>query len=494
MNKFYITTPIYYVNDRPHIGHAYTTVAADVLARWHKQQGEDIFFLTGADEHGAKVAQAAEQAGQSPKEFCDVKAQDFKKAWELLSVKYDNFIRTTDPAHKVATQQVLQTMFDKGFIYKGDYEGLYCQGCEQYLTPDDLVDGKCPDHQTEPQLIKEDSYFFKLSYFEKELEKRILGDDLKIEPKERKNEILSFIRSGLKDVSISRKNVKWGVPLPFDKNHTIYVWVDAFLNYLTGIGWDGLVSKSVSQSVNQSKNSKAGKLIDRQTDRLKFWPPDIQLMAKDILRVHATIWPALLLALDIDLPKKYFVHGFFTLNGKKMSKSLGNVIWPEEMVEKYGADASRYLLLSSTPFGQDGDISWEKITEKYNADLANGLGNLVSRVFNLIERNFDGQIKPVGGVNLDIAPLMQKLKLYEALQLIREKIDWANKYIDETKLWDLVKSDRAKAEKILGELLEVIIRVGERLQPFMPETAEKILAAAKAEKIQKGEGLFPRIK
>ena len=470
MNKFYITTPIYYVNDRPHIGHAYTTVAADILARWHKKQGESVFFLTGTDEHGAKVAEAAQKAGQSPKDFCDVKAQDFKKAWELLSVKYDNFIRTTDPAHEVATQQALQTMLDKGFIYKGDYEGLYCQGCEQYLTPDDLVDGKCPDHRTEPQLIKEDSYFFKLSHFEKELEKRILGDELKIEPKERKNEVLSFIRSGLKDISISRKNVKWGVPLPFDKDHTTYVWVDAFLNYLTGLGWQG---------------SGVGDL--------KYWPPDIQLMAKDILRVHSTIWTGMLLALDIPLPKRMFVHGFFTFNGQKMSKSLGNVIWPEQLVEKYGADASRYLLLSSTSLGHDGDISWDKMTEKYNADLANGLGNLVSRVFNIIEKNFDGKVK-AQAANIDIVKEMEEFRLSDAIEKIKEKIDWANKKIDETKIWDLVKSDKAQAAEVLGELLGVIIAAGECLQSFMPQTAAKILAAAKAEKIIKGEGIFPRIK
>jgi methionyl-tRNA synthetase len=478
MSKFYITTPIYYVNDRPHIGHAYTTVAADILARWHKQKGDEVFFLTGTDEHGAKVAEAAQKAGQKPQEFCDQKTKDFKKAWELLNVKYDNFIRTTDPTHEAAVQAALRVMYDKGFIYKGDYEGLYCQGCEQYLMPDDLVDGKCPIHQTEPQLMKEESYFFKLSYFQKELEKRILGDELKIEPEERKNEILSFIRSGLRDISISRKNVSWGVPLPFDKEQTTYVWVDAFLNYLTGLGWSG-----------------PGVAVPRDVAKQHFtwWPPDVQLMAKDIIRVHATIWAGMLLALDIPLPQKMFVHGFFTINGQKMSKSLGNVIWPDELVQKFGADASRYLLMSSTPFSQDGDISWEKMAEKYNADLANGLGNLVSRVFNLIENNFDGRIEPPANVNLDIAPLMRELKLYEALQMIKEKVDWANKYIDEMKIWELVKKNKTQAEKSLGELLGVIVAIGEGLMPFMPETAAKILSAARAEKIQKGEALFPRI-
>ncbi len=470
MNKFYITTPIYYVNDKPHIGHAYTSVAADILARWHKQQGKEVFFLTGTDEHGAKVAQAAEKAEQSPKEFCDNRAQDFQNAWALFNIKYDKFIRTTDPAHEAAIARALQRMFERDFIYQGVYEGLYCVGCEQYKILDDLVDGKCPEHLIEPQLMKEESYFFKLSFFGQEIEKRILNDELLIEPKERKNEILSFIRSGLKDISISRKSVKWGIPLPFDKEHTTYVWVDALLNYLTGLGWNG----------------------DNEKD-LKFWPVDAQLMAKDIVRVHATIWPGLLLALNngFDLPKKFFVHGFFTINSQKMSKSLGNVIWPEEMIAKFGADASRYLLMASTPFGQDGDISWAKMTEKYNAELANGLGNLVSRVFNIIEKNFDGRLSP-GKTEIDVTEEMEGLKFAEAIEKIKVKIDWANKYIDETKLWELVKSEKDKAQKILAELLGVIIAVGEALAPVMPETAEKILTAAQAEKITKGEKLFSR--
>lgn len=472
MNKFYITTPIYYVNDKPHIGHAYTSVAADILVRWHRLQGEEVFFLTGTDEHGAKVAQAAEKAGQSPKDFCDNRARDFQDAWKLFNIKYDKFIRTTDAAHEAAIARALQRMYERDFIYRGTYEGLYCTGCEQYKIADDLIDGKCPEHQVEPQLIKEESYFFKLSFFGKELEKRISSNELLIEPKERKNEVLNFIRSGLKDISISRKNVKWGIPLPFDKKHTTYVWVDALLNYLTGLGWDG-------------DNEK----------ELKFWPADAQLMAKDIVRVHATIWPGLLLALNngFKLPKKFFVHGFFTISGQKMSKSLGNVIWPDDMIAKFGADASRYLLAASTPFGQDGDISWEKLTEKYNADLANGLGNLASRIFNIIEKNFDGEMK-AREEKIDIGAEMENLKLSEAVEKIIVKIDWANKKIDAVKLWDLVKTNKEEAQKTLEELLGAIIAIGEALLPFMPETAEKILAAAKAEKIVKGEILFPRIK
>lgn len=468
--KFYLTTPVYYVNDQPHLGHAYTTVAADVLARWHRLKNEEVFFEVGTDEHGAKISQAAQKAGQTPQDFCNEKAQTFKNAWKILNIDYSGFIRTTDKAHEAAVQEALKILYSKGLIYKGEYEGLYCVDCEQYKNSDDLIGGQCPDHQKEPQKMKEESYFFKLSQFAGILEQKISSDKFKIEPEVRKNEALSFIKSGLKDVSISRCNVKWGIPLPFDEKHTTYVWVDALLNYLTVLGWDGKQGNEFSE----------------------FWPPDLQLMAKDILRVHATIWPGLLLGLGLRLPQKFFVHGFFTIADQKMSKTLGNVIWPEDLVKKFGADASRYLLLSSTPFGQDGDISWEKMTEKYNADLANGLGNLLSRVFNLIEKNFDGEIK-AQKTDFNVDGFMENLQLFEALQAVKEKVNWANKYIDETKIWELVKNDKPKAGKVLAELLGVILKIGESLAPFMPQTSQKIIKAARAEKIEKGEILFPRI-
>jgi len=480
MSKVYITTPIYYVNDRPHIGHAYTTVAADVLARWHKQKGGKVFFLTGADEHGAKIAAAAAAAGKSEKEFVDEKTQSFKDVWQKLNIEYNNFLRTTDPAHIAAVQTAIQRLKEKGLIYKGQYEGLYCQGCEQYKTRDDLIDGKCPEHQTEPQLMKEESYFFKLSQFEKQLKKKIESDELEIKPAERKNEILSFINKGLKDISISRVNVSWGIPLPFDNNFSLYVWVDAFLNYLTGLGWSG----------------KAGKPP-------KSFPPDIQLMSKDILRVHATIWPGLLLALELPLPKKLFVHGYFTVNGQKMSKSLGNVIWPEDLVEKFGVDGARYLLLSSLTSGQDGDISWEKLKEKYNADLANNLGNLVSRVLKLNEnikakigkekpkiKNFDTRAKrKVEKNECSLDSLYEEIKLKEILDKIWEQVNWANKYIEEKKLWELVKTSPKEGKKVLSELLSLISEIAEAISPFLPETSEKISARLKT---QKSEPLFPR--
>lgn len=466
MFKFYITTPIYYVNDRPHIGHAYTTIAADVLSRWHKQKGEKVFFLTGTDEHGAKVAQAAAVAEKSEQKFVDEKAAAFKNAWQKLNINYDNFLRTTDENHIKAVKKTLQELYDRKFIYKGEYEGLYCVGCEQYKTKDDLLGGKCPEHNEEPVLMKEESYFFKLSQFQKPLEQKISSGELKIEPEERRNEVMSFLKSGLKDISISRKNVKWGIPLSFDRNFSCYVWVDAFLNYLTGLGWDGQTGKTS-----------------------EFFPPDIQLMSKDILRVHATIWPALLLALELPLPKKLFIHGYFTVNGQKMSKSLGNVIWPEDLVEKFGTDGTRYLLLSSLSYGQDGDISWEKLIEKYNADLANGLGNLVSRVVKLnggigakVERK-KSKIK-----NLD--KLFEEIKLKEILDKIWQQVAWANKYIEEKKLWELVKTDPKEGKKVLENLISLISGIGEVISPFMPETSEKIFAQLE---ISKSEPIFPRI-
>ncbi len=469
MDKFYITTPIYYVNDRPHIGHAHTTVTADVLARWQKAQGNEVFFLTGTDEHGAKVEAAAKKSSIDVRKFVDEKAEAFKETWQKLNIGYDNFLRTTDPAHETAVSRALQTLYDKEFIYKRQYEGLYCRDCEQYKTKDDLIDGKCPDHQTEPEILKEESYFFKLSQFEKILKEKIEKDEFGIKPIERKNEALSFINQGLKDISISRKNVAWGILLPFDRNHTVYVWVDALLNYLTGLGWKG----------------EAGKAPD-------FFPPDIQLMSKDILRVHATIWPALLLALELPLPKKIFVHGYFTADGQKMSKSLGNVIWSEELVNKFGVDGVRYLLMSSLSYGQDSDVSWEKLKEKYNADLANGLGNLISRIAKLSEKFHPAGGHPKSGKikNDKIQKLFEELRFKDILDEIWSQIAWANKYIEERKLWELVKNNPGDGKKVLEELLSLIEEIGKAIEPFMPQASRKI-----AEILKTGEAavLFPRV-
>jgi methionyl-tRNA synthetase len=472
--KFFVTTPIYYVNDKPHVGHAYTTLAADVLTRWHRERGDEVFFLTGTDEHGAKVAQAATVAGKPEQEFVDEKAAAFKEAWQKLNINYDNFLRTTDPVHVAAVKTATQYLYEKGFIYKGQYRGLYCQSCEQYKNPDDLINGKCPEHQVEPQLMKEESYFFKLSQFEKLLKEKIESDELEIKPIERKNEVFSFISQGLKDISISREAVSWGISLPFDKKYTLYVWIDAFLNYLTGLGWSGQAGQPP-----------------------KFFSPDVQLMSKDILRVHATIWPGLLLALELPLPQKIFVHGYFTIDGQKMSKSLGNVIWPEDLVVKFGRDGARYLLMSSLSYGQDGDISWQRLAEKYNSDLANGLGNLVSRVMKL---NEEFKINPSTRLRArikNLEKLFNEIKFKEILDEIWQEIAWANRYIEEKKLWDLLKTDPEEGKKVLSELLSLISEIAKVLSPFLPETSEKIFEQLTLRQDSgltgKIKPLFPRI-
>lgn len=482
VKKFYITTPIYYANDKPHIGHTNTTVFADILARWHRQKGEKVFFLVGTDEHGAKIESAASEARKTPKQFCDENVKAFKEAWKLLNISYDNFIRTTDARHKKAVGVALDVLYKKGLIYKNTYKGLYCRGCEQYKTDDDLVDGKCPDHQIEPEVMEEEGYFFRLSQFQSELERKISTDELKIEPETRKNEVLSFIHRGLHDISISRQNVKWGIPLPFSaeggKKFTTYVWVDAFLNYLTGLGWNG-------------NNLKTNKLKNLQTD---FWPPDLQLMAKDILRVHATIWPALLLALELPLPKKLFIHGFITIQGQKMGKSLGNMIRPADLVEKFGIDGARYLIAAFLAHRHDSDISWEKMVEKYNADLANGLGNLVSRTVALSRKvKFKSSADRTKGISEKIRKLFKEARIAEVLEEIWKEINWANKYIEEKKLWELVKTDSNETREVLEELFVTIRDVAENLEPFMPETSPRIIKILETGETKKGEVLFPRV-
>ncbi len=461
-DKFYITTPIYYVNDKPHIGHAYTMIAADVLARRNRMKGADVFFLTGTDEHGAKIETAAKKVGQSPQEFVDEVSAKFQLAADCLNISNTGFIRTTDKTHINAVEDVLMKLQEKGFIYKGKYEGLYCEGCEQFKTESQLVDGKCPDHQVEPKLLKEESYFFKLSQFQDELREKIEKDEFKISPIERKNEILSFLtHEKLQDVAISRKNVKWGIPLPFDKEYTTYVWVEALMNYTTGIG----------MSSDEDKFAN-------------YWPCDVQLMAKDILRVHATIWPAMLLALKLPLPKHLFIHGFWTVDGQKMSKSLNNSVDPIEMSCKYTTDAFRYYLMREVTFGNDGDFSESRLAEKYGSDLAGGLGNLVNRVLSMTEKYFESKVpkaKLKDGVMKELADVWKKydqaiddIQFAEALKSIWQLIDFANKFIDDAKPWALAKTDQKKLGEVLYNLIEILQQLGYLLYPFMPDTAEKI--------------------
>ena len=476
-NKFYITTPIYYTNAKPHIGHAYTTIACDVLARWNRLQGKDVFFLTGTDEHGAKIQKKAEEEGKDPQEFVDGFAEIFQGLWKQLNISNDGFIRTTSPAHKAAVQKVLQTLYDNDSIYKGSYKGLYCVGCEQFKSDNELIEGKCPDHGTVPEETEEECYLMKMNKWQDTLIEKIKSDEFKIQPERYKKEILSFLESQkLEDVSISRKNLKWGIPLPFDSEHTTYVWIDAFLNYLTGLGWDGDV-KNIPE----------------------MWPADVEMIGKDILRVHATIWAATLLNLGIELPKSFVVHGHIQSGGKKMSKSLGNVIAPEEMLEKFGVDGTRYLLMSGGTFGDDLDLTMERMTEKYNNDLANGLGNLVSRVTKLAEG-----IDFVIGHELEkkTAEIVKKFDTYISVEYnisLDRALDWtwrnyvdsSNKLIEDSKPWELKKTNSDKYREVMKGLLVRLYVISELLIPFLPETSEKIKTALET---KKAEPLFQRIK
>jgi len=466
MKTFYITTPIYYTNGPPHLGGAYTTLAADILARWNKLKGNDVFFLTGTDEHGQKVQEIAEKAGKKPKKFVDEIVKKWKEAFKLLNISNDYFIRTTNLEHEKEVQNMLQQLYDRGLIYKGNYQSYYCVGCEQYLTKKDLVDGKCPLHKKEPELKKEEAYLFKLSKFQDKLFKLIKSGKYEILPKKRRKEILTFIEGGLEDVSISRlkKKIYWGIPLPFDENHCTWVWPDAFWNYVSGL--------------------KINKKFE------KFWPPNVQLMAKDIFRVHATIWPALLLALEYELPKTLFIHGYFTVDGHKMSKSLGNVIDPVELVKKYGADSVRYFMIRNIAFGEDGDVSEKALVDRHNGELVNKLGNLVSRVSGLIEKN---------GVEKTSNKLLKKLKIKEIEKLMSEYhldralseifsfVDVCNEYVQEKKPWE------TRDKKVLFELKESILEVGKLLSAFIPEASEKIVKQFSAKNVKKGDYLFKRL-
>ncbi|MDP3957025.1 MAG: methionine--tRNA ligase [bacterium] len=469
---FYVITPIYYVNAKPHIGHAYTTIAADCVARYQRLSGKEVFFSVGTDEHGMNIEKKAEEAGKPPEVFVAEIALAFKDLWAKLNISYSKFIRTTDHEHKDAVQKVLQDFYDRKIIYKGFYEGLYCTGCEQFKVRSDLVDGKCPDHNRAPEAMKEETYLMKMTELQPELIRKIENDELMVRTEKYKKEILSFLKNEkLEDISISRKNVSWGIPLPFDDTHTTYVWLDAFLNYLTVLGWDG-----------------ARKTIPRE------WPADVQFLGKDILRVHATIWPVMLLHLGFPLPKLLFTHGHILSGGRKMSKTLGNTISADLMMEKFGVDGTRYLLMSAGTFGEDVDLTMERMTEKYNADLANGLGNLVSRVLKLSEK-LEIACLPARQGNLEypeeLKKLIEEYCFAEVLQFIWKKITEANRYIDETKPWESVKTNQVEFEKVMRKLLEDIALVASWIEPFMPETAEKI---KKALQEGKTEPLFERIK
>jgi len=465
MRKFYITTSIAYTNAPPHIGFALELIQADVLARYHRILGEDVFFLTGTDEHGAKIAKVAQEAGQEPQDFVDKVSKKFRELREFLNLSNDDFIRTSDQKrHYPAVKKLWLKLEENGDIYKKKYKGFYCSGCEMFITEKDLVNGKCPNHQIQPEFIEEENYFFKLSKYLKEIEERIEKDELKIIPETRKNEVLGYIKTGFGDVSFSRAKEKyWGFPIPGDKSQIIYVWGDALPNYISAIGY--------------TENSKKFQ---------KYWPADVHCIGKDILKFHALIWPGMLLSLGLSLPKTIFVHGFITSGGQKMSKSLGNVIDPFELVKKYGIDAVRYYLLREIPATEDGDFTYEKFEQRYNSDLAAGVGNLVSRVITMAAKSNSKQIpNPKFQTKIEetknkYKKALEDFKFSEALKAIWDLISFCDKYIEEKKPWE------NKNPGVINDLLFALDNIADLLSPFLPETAEKI-------KKRKDKHLFPKI-
>jgi len=465
---FYVTTPIYYVNAEPHLGHAYTTIAADVLARHMRQRGEDVFFLTGTDEHGEPVTQAAEKLGITPRELGDRNAVHFRELAAKVNATNDFFIRTTDPEHEAVVAEVVQRIYDNGHVYEGTYEGYYCPRCADFKTDGELVDGnKCPIHLIVLQREKEDNWFFRLSSFQEPLERLYEERPDFVVPEIRYNEALSFIKGGLRDVSLSRARLKWGVPVPWDPSQVIYVWIDALLNYYSALSY-----------------AREGEDLTS-----RFWPVDVHLLGKDILKFHAVIWPAMLLAADIELPKREGIHGFLLLGEHKMSKSLGNVIDPFQVVDLYGPDALRFYALREVRFGQDGEVSPEGFEKRYTSELANEYGNLASRTLAMIERYRDGVV-PRAAASDELAARFEGLAetvcahidvvdLTGALDEIWQRVKLLNGYVQDEQPWQLSK-DEAQAERldsVLSGLAEGLRVVSVLLLPFLPDAAEKLLAA-----------------
>lgn len=466
-NKFYITTAIDYLNGKPHIGHVFEKILTDVIARYHREKDDDVFFLTGSDEHGTKMELLAKENNITPKELADQNVEFFISMKDKYNLSWDRFIRTTDEDHIHASQELWKRCKEKGDIYMKKYEGLYCAGCESFKKESDLVDGKCPDHDCKPEVIEEENWFFKLSNYKDQLENLIENDEIKIIPEHRKKEVLNILKE-IEDFSISRpkEKVGWGIGVPDDSTHNMYVWFDALTNYISGLGWPTDMEKFNA-----------------------FWPTVTHVIGKDITRFHAIYWPAMLLSGGIKPPRNILIHGFVTSNGKKMSKSTGNVVDPEKALAQYGADALRYFLIREIPTTEDGDFTFEKYDSRYDSDLANSLGNLVSRVTNIAEKNnieFQDQ-----NLSIDIDKEMGEDKLDRALEKIWEKIYEANKYVDDEKPWS-IKDDLEKLNLIINNLLNSIKNIGVVLQPFMPETSEKILKIFESQKITKAEPLFPK--
>ncbi|WP_449077429.1 methionine--tRNA ligase [Ruminococcus sp.] len=503
---YYITTPIYYPSGNPHIGHCYTTVACDSIARYRRMQGYDVMFLTGTDEHGLKIEQKAAEKGVTPKEYVDEVVKTFKSLWNFMNIDYDRYIRTTDDYHIKTVQKIFKELYDKGYIYKGEYSGKYCTPCESFWTESQLVDGKCPECGREVTEAKEEAYFFKMSPFADRIEKLLTETDY-LQPKTRATELVNnFIKPGLEDLCVSRTTFKWGIPVTFDDKHIVYVWIDALSNYISALGFYN----------------------DAYNDFDKFWPADVHMVAKDIMRFHAIIWPAMLMALDLPLPKHLAVHGWITFNGQKMSKSLGNVVDPFVLGKRYGADAIRYHILREMALGADSSFSNEIMINRINSDLANGFGNLVSRTVAMVEKYFGGTlpteresgefdddlIATATALKSSIDDFIDKTQLNNALAEIFKVVSRANKYIDETAPWVIAKDETKKARlaTVLYNLLETIRITATLLSAFMPTTmpkaleqigaCEKCATYENADKfgvlpldvtVKKGEALFPRI-
>jgi methionyl-tRNA synthetase len=516
MKPFYITTPLYYVNDVPHIGHAYTTIAADVLARWKRLRGEKVFFLTGTDEHGAKIAQAAAAAGLEPLAYADRIVGKFRELWDRLGITNDDFIRTTEPRHRKVVQDVFERLLRSGDIYKGSYEDWYCTPCETFWTEAELVDKKCPTCGRPVEKLKEESYFFKLSKFEKPLLDHFEANADFLQPSYRANEIKNFVKDGLRDLSVSRTKVKWGIPVPSDPAHTVYVWFDALLNYVTAAGYSDRWAAAVPESSAKGAVERA----------LGPWPADVHLVGKEIFRFHTVIWPAMLMALGLPLPRRVFAHGWWTVEGDKMSKSKGNVVNPHELADEYPVDALRYFVLREVTFGGDGDFSRKALLNRYNAELANALGNLLNRTLQLVEKNCEGRIPSVASPHdllsektlpawLDkLDKAMDRLAFSEALQQIFGLVDACNKYMDEKAPWKAVKTQPLDAYKTLHDVLRVLKLAAAALHAFMPSVtrelwrqlgetedfepaARRILAGGPvafrdSQPVAKGAPLFPR--
>ncbi len=471
---YYITTAIAYASGKPHIGNTYEIVLADAIARYKRFIGYDVQFQTGTDEHGQKIETKAFESLSTPKEFVDEKAGEIKRIWDLMNTSYDKFIRTTDDYHEKEVQKIFRKLYDKGDIYKGEYEGMYCTPCESFWTKSQLVDGKCPDCGRDVQPAKEEAYFFKMSKYAPKLIEYIEKNPDFIQPESRKNEMVNtFLKPGLQDLCVSRTSFKWGIPVDFDPKHVVYVWIDALTNYITGLGYD------------------ADKTYDQQSDYFKkFWPADLHLIGKDILRFHTIYWPIMLMALDLPLPKQVFGHPWLIQSDGKMSKSKGNVIYADDMVDFFGIDAVRYFLLHEMPFENDGVVSWELMIERVNSDLANTLGNLVNRTISMTNKYFGGEVTDahvtdavdedlkafINNSRLKVNACMEKLRVADALTEIFNIFKRLNKYIDETMPWVLAKDEKdvPRLSTVLYNLTEGIMIGASLLHPFLPETSEKI--------------------